>query len=123
MAFLTDRKRADGMGSAKSGTEHHWRTQITSIALLILVPIFVFTFGPVLGEDYATVTAYYARPFPAIIAALTIMVGFLHFKEGVQVLIEDYVHGQARKFLIIAMICLSNVAILVGLYALIRLAL
>ncbi len=123
MSFLTDRKRAAGLGSAKSGTEHHWQMQISSIALLILVPLFVFTIGPVLGEDHATVVAYFARPFPALVAALTILVGFHHFRQGVQVLIEDYVHGQTRKFLIIAMVCISYGAAAAGIFALARLAL
>ena len=123
MAFLTDRKRAVGWGSAKSGTEHFWSMKISSVALLVLVPLFVFTFGSILGSDYETVTAYYARPFPAIIAALTFAVGFMHFKGGVQTLIEDYVHGLAQKILIIAMICLSYGAAAIGLFAIARLAL
>ncbi|MDG1240449.1 MAG: succinate dehydrogenase, partial [Planktomarina sp.] len=38
MAFLTDRKRASGLGVAKKGTEHFWGMTISSAALLILVP-------------------------------------------------------------------------------------
>ncbi len=97
MAYLTDRKRATGMGSAKSGTAHHWSMTVSSVGLLVLVPLFLFTFGRVLGSSYEDVLVYYARPFPAIIAALTIVVGFMHFKNGVRVLIEDYVHGLARE--------------------------
>jgi succinate dehydrogenase / fumarate reductase membrane anchor subunit len=40
MAFLTDRKRASGLGAAKTGTEHFWGMTISSAALLILVPVF-----------------------------------------------------------------------------------
>lgn len=123
MAFLTDRKRAVGLGSAKSGTEHFWSMQISSVALLILVPLFIFTFGPMLGEPHEAVVAYFARPFPAIVAALTLVVGFTHFKNGAQVLIEDYVHGLARKIAIIGVICLSYAAMATGLFALVRLAL
>ena len=123
MAFLTDRKRATGMGSAHAGTEHHISMSKSSVGLLILIPLFVFTVGPMLGQPHAEVVAYFARPFPAIIAALTIVVGFLHFKGGVQVLIEDYTHGLTRKVLIIAMICLSYAAMATGLFALVRLAL
>lgn len=123
MAFLTDRKRAVGMGSARAGTEHHISMSKSSVGLLILVPLFVFTFGPMLGAPHAEVVAYFARPFPAIVAALTIVVGFLHFKGGVQVLIEDYTHGLTRKVLIVAMICLSYAAMATGLFALVRLAL
>lgn len=123
MRYLTDRKRASGMGSARAGTEHFWSMTVSSYGLVVLVPLFVFTFGPMLGASHEAVTAYFARPFPAIVAGLTIVVGFLHFKNGVRVLIEDYVHGYMREFLIIAMTGLSWAAIATGLFALIRLAL
>lgn len=123
MGFMTDRKRAVGNGAAKTGTEHHWQMIVTSCALLILIPFFVFTFGPALGGTYEEITAYYARPYPAIIAALTMLVGLIHFRGGVQTLIEDYVHGIARKVLIIGAICLSYGAAAVALFAIVRLAL
>ena len=123
MAFLTDRKRAVGMGAARSGTEHHWQMMVTSVALLILIPCFVFTFGAILGSPYEEVIAYYQRPFPAVIAGLTMLVGFFHFRKGVQTLIEDYVHGFARKAAIIGMICLSYAAAAFAVFAIIRIAL
>jgi succinate dehydrogenase / fumarate reductase membrane anchor subunit len=123
MAFVTDRKRAVGLGSAKTGTAHFWSQTKSSVALLVLVPLFVFTFGPMLGQPYEAVIAYFARPFPAIVAGLTIVVGFYHFNMGVQVLIEDYVYGLARKVLIIAMTCVSYAAAATGLFAIARLAL
>ncbi len=123
MAYLTDRKRAVGLGSAKTGTEHHWQMMVSSVALLGLIPLFLFTFGGIVGAPYAEVVAYYSRPFPAIVAGLTFVVGFIHFKQGVQVLIEDYVHGFARKALIIGMICLSYAAAATGLFAIARIAL
>ena len=123
MAFLTDRKRAVGWGSAKSGTEHFWAMKKSSVALLFLVPLFVFTFGGILGGTYEEVTAYYARPFPAIVAALTILVAFKHFNDGVQVLIEDYVHGVMEKVLILLMTCVSYGAAAVGVFAIARMAL
>ena len=123
MRYLTDRKRAAGLGSAKSGTEHHSHMMISSVALVGLVPLFVFTFGRALGMGYEDALAYYARPFPAIVGILTLLVGFYHFKGGVQVLIEDYVHGFARKALIIGMTCLSYAAAAVGVFAIVRIAL
>ncbi|MGC3939162.1 succinate dehydrogenase, hydrophobic membrane anchor protein [Roseobacter sp. EG26] len=123
MSYLTDRKRATGLGSAKTGTEHHWSMTVSSGALLILIPLFVFTFGPMLGASYEEVTTTFNRPFPAVIAGLTIIVTFKHFAGGVQALIEDYVHGLAQKITIVAMTCLSYAAMAVGLYAIVRLAL
>ncbi len=123
MRYLTDRKRAIGMGAAKSGTEHHWSMQVSSVALLILVPLFIFTFGCALGGSYEEITAYYARPFPAIVAALTIWVGMMHFKSGAQIMLEDYVHGFKGRLAIILMTCLSYAVAVTGVYALVRLAL
>lgn len=123
MSYLTDRKRATGMGSAKSGTEHHWTMTLSSGALLLLIPLFVFTFGPMLGASYEEVTAYFARPFPAVVAGLTIVVTFKHFADGVQAVIEDYVHGIAQKVAMVLMTCLSYGAMGFGLYAVVRLAL
>jgi len=123
MAILTDRKRAEGLGSARTGTMHHWQMTVTSVMLCGLVPLFVFTFGRALGLPYDQAAAYYARPFPAIVAGLTFLVGMIHFRGGVQVLIEDYVHGFARKATLIGMICLAYTIAAVGLFAVARLAL
>lgn len=123
MTYMTDRKRAAGLGSAKTGAEHHWHMMVSSVALLILMPLFVFTVGPMLGQPHEVVLATFAQPFPSIIAGLTIVAGFLHFKNGAQIMIEDYVHGMACKIAIIALTCLSYAAIATGLFALVRLAL
>ncbi|WP_170406739.1 succinate dehydrogenase, hydrophobic membrane anchor protein [Ruegeria arenilitoris] len=123
MRYLTDRKRAVGLGSAKSGTEHFWAMKVSSVALLILVPLFVFTFGPALGQPFDVVLDYYSRPFPAIVAALTLAVGFKHFADGAQVMIEDYVHGTMEKVLIILVKCLSYGAAAAGIFAVARIAL
>ncbi|MGI3169159.1 succinate dehydrogenase, hydrophobic membrane anchor protein [Pseudooceanicola sp. C21-150M6] len=123
MRYLTDRKRAVGMGASKTGTEHHWSMQVSSIALIILVPLFLFTFGPILGSSYEEVVAYYSRPWPASIAALTLIVGMTHFKNGAQMAIEDYVHGMAGRLTIIGVTILSYAIMGVGVFSLIRLAL
>ena len=96
---------------------------VTSVALLVLTPLFIFTFGSILGSSYDEVIAYYQRPFPAVVAILTMLVGFFHYRLGVQTLIEDYVHGFARKAAIIGMICLSYAAATFAVFAIVRIAL
>ena len=123
MSYLTDLKRAVGHGSAREGTRRHWAMTKSSVALLILLPFFVFTFGPMLGQPHAEVVAYFARPFPAIVAGLCIVVGFMHFKTGIQMVIEDYVHGTMREYAVILTTCLSYGAAAVGLFALAKIAL
>lgn len=123
MAYMTDRKRAIGLGSAKSGTESHWQMTLSSYALILLVPLFLIAFGPMLGESHEAVAAHFARPFPAIVTGLMVVVGFNHFRQGVRASIEDYTGGYTRQILIVAVACLSYGAMATGLFALVRLAL
>ena len=123
MPYLTDRKRVQGFGASGSGTAQHYQVQVTSVALVILIPLFVFTFGSILGEPYPVVLLYYAQPFPAIVAALALVVSMIHFRQGVQVLLEDYVQGEVRHWGIIAAICAAYALAAAALFALARLAL
>lgn len=123
MAFLTDRKRANSLGSARSGTEHHQGMTMSSYGLLILVPLFVFTFGPMIGENHADVLAYFANPCPALIAAMTIVVSLVHFKNGIRMTFEDYAHGFTREALIIITNIVCYGAAAAGLFAIASIAL
>ena len=123
MSYVTDRKRATGRGSARTGTMHHWGMTVSSSGLIVLAPLFVITFGCALGKSYEEVLAYYGQPFPAIVAALMIWISFMHFKNGVRVVIEDYIHGVWREFWIIFTTCMSYGAAATGIFAIAKLAL
>ncbi len=123
MQFLTDRKRAQGMGAGRAGTHHHWQMMLSSAALVVLVPLFVFTFGHALGGTYEEALAYYSRPFPAIVMGLTLVVGVPHLLREAQEAIEDYVHGVAEKLTLMAARAFAYTLIAAGLFALARLAL
>lgn len=123
MRYLTARKRAVGKGSAHTGTEHHWSMTVSAVALAFLVPTWVYIVGHALGQDYDTVRATFARPFPAILTAMVLVVGMRHFAKGACMMIEDYAHGTTRKMLIIFAYSISAVIVTTGLYALVRIAL
>ncbi len=123
MAYLTDRKRAQGTGSGRQGTMHHWQMLVSSILLVVLVPLFVLTFGIGLGGTYEETLAYFSRPFPAIVTALCLIVGILHFKREAEEAIEDYMHGVAERLTFIAVGALAYTLIAVALFALIKIAL
>lgn len=123
MRYLTDRKRAVGKGSAHSGTEHHWSMTVTAVALAFLVPTWIWIFGHAVGGTRAEVLATFARPFPAILTALVLIVGMRHFAKGSTIMIEDYARGTSRKMGIIFVYSLSAVIVATGLWALIRIAL
>lgn len=123
MAILTDRKRVIGLGSARSGTDHFWKTTVTSVGLLFIVPLFLFTFGPLLGEPYEEVQATLGRPIPAFAAGMMLVATMYHFRLGIQMVIEDYVKGRARKVAIVLMACLSYGLMAIGLVSLAQIAL
>ncbi|OYX24915.1 MAG: hypothetical protein B7Z10_07960, partial [Rhodobacterales bacterium 32-66-7] len=75
MRYLTARKRAEGRGAAGSATEHHWSMTISSVGLAFLVPSWLYVFGSALGESRTVVLETFARPFPAIVTALVLVVG------------------------------------------------
>ena len=123
MQFLTDRKRAQGLGAGRTGTHHHWQMIVSSILLVPLVPLFIFVFGNGLGGTYEEVLAYFSRPFPAIVTGLSLIVITLHVMHEAQVAIEDYMHGIAEKLALIFVGAFSYTLIAAGLFALVKLAL
>lgn len=123
MNFMTDRKRAQGMGSGREGTHHHWQMMISSIALVILTPFFVIIFGNAFGEDHASVVEYLSRPFPAIALAVCLVVGILHFMNEALEAIEDYVHGLAGRLALFGTKAFAYLLIAVGLFAIAKIAL
>lgn len=123
MRYLTARKRAEGKGASHTGTEHHWQMQVSAVVLAFLMPTWIYVFGRTLGQPLDVVQATFARPFPAILTALVLVVGMRHFAKGAQMMIEDYSHGSTRKMLVIFAYSLSGLVVATGLFALIKLAL
>ena len=102
MRYITPRKAAEGLGSAHSGTAHHWAMTVSACALVLLTPAFMLVVGSAIGLPREGVAAYFGRPYPAIITALFIVVGMIHFIKGTRIMIDDYVYGSANKMAIIA---------------------
>lgn len=123
MRYLTARKRAEGKGASGTGTEHHWAMTVSAVGLAFLVPVWLYIFGSALGGTRAEVVATFARPFPAIVTALILVVGMRHFAMGATMMIEDYARGSTRKLLIIFATALAWVIAATGLFALARIAL
>jgi succinate dehydrogenase / fumarate reductase membrane anchor subunit len=123
MRYLTARKRAEGKGASHTGTHHHWHMTLSSVALAFMLPTWVYIFGSALGGTQDEVVATFARPFPAILTALVLVVGMRHFAMGATMMIEDYARGTARKLFIITAYSLSAVIVATGLFALLKIAL
>lgn len=123
MAFVTDRKRVSGLGSAKGGTAQHWTMTVTSVALLILTPFFLGIIGTALGAEHGDVIGTLGKPVPALIVAAYLVVGMHHLRFGLQTVLEDYTHGLTKKIAIIATTIISYGLAAGGLVALMQIAL
>lgn len=97
MRYRTDRQLVAGLGTAGAGTGHWWKQRITSVALIPLTILFLFPFLRYLGTDWITVRAAYHNPFNAIVAILFFVTGFYHLQQGLQVVIEDYIHAKVPR--------------------------
>lgn len=120
---LTSLARARGLGAAGSGTGDFWRQRVTSIAGLPLTIAAVALIASCAGADHATVLARLGHPLAALVLVLTILNFAVHMWIGMQVIIEDYVHGVATKILlVIANAGFSAAVGVAGMLALVRIA-
>jgi succinate dehydrogenase / fumarate reductase membrane anchor subunit len=94
MSYRTPMSRVLGLGSAKDGVEHWWDQRLSAIAMIPLTLLAIFPLAGAIGSDLATVRAVYAEPFNALVMILFVAVTFRHLQLGLQVVIEDYVHGE-----------------------------
>ena len=91
----TPMRRVFGLGASGGGTEHWWAQRVSSIALIPLTILFVIPFVQLLGSgDASAVAGHFASPFHAVVGILFLAVVALHLKQGLQVVIEDYVHDK-----------------------------
>jgi len=116
--------RVLGLGSAKEGVEHWWKQRITAIALVPLVLWFVIAVIALVGADRTALDAWMHNPMSAVLMILLIVATFWHAALGLQVVIEDYIHGEAMRLTaLIVMRLLCVLFVVRGVLAVLKLAL
>ncbi len=116
--------RVKGLGASGEGS-HHWKAQrLSAIALIPLTIWFVFSIIGHVGGSYPEVVNWISNPFVALM--LVLLLGFMvyHAQLGVQVVIEDYIHMESLKLILV--IAVKGMALLLGLagvFAILRVAL
>jgi succinate dehydrogenase / fumarate reductase membrane anchor subunit len=114
-SIRTPLARVRGLGSAKSGTEHFWRQRLTAVANIPLTIGFVLIVVSLLGRNQAAAAQILGSPIVAIVMLLFIVSVTVHMRIGMQVIIEDYVHGETAK--LVLLMANTFFAIAVGLAA------
>ncbi|GAB2655932.1 succinate dehydrogenase, hydrophobic membrane anchor protein [Arenimonas aestuarii] len=99
MSLRNPLARAKGLGSAKDGTSHWWHQRLSAVALLLMGPWFVILMVGLIGADQERVRTVLSQPLTAIVLTAFVLSLFWHARLGLQVVIEDYVHGGAELLL------------------------
>lgn len=121
--FRTPAARVRGLGSAKDGTSHFWLQRMTAVALVPLTLFFVGLVVALSDASYDQVRATLANPFVAIVMGLMLLAGAWHMKLGMQVIIEDYIHGKLLNVTLLMLnIFFSLIVGAASLFALLKIA-
>jgi succinate dehydrogenase / fumarate reductase membrane anchor subunit len=123
MSLRAPLARALHHGSAHDGVGHWLIQRVTASALAPLAIWLLIALLSLPSSDYTTVTRWIGSGLHPVLLALVVLIGAWHAWLGVQVVIEDYVHGFLAKTL--ALLASLFVHVLVaasGLYALLRIA-
>ncbi len=104
--------RARGLGGAKEGVAHWWAERVTAVALVPLTLWFVVSVVSLVGADYAAYKAWVGMHGNLMLLVLLIVTLFHHTQLGLQVIIDDYVHGEATK--VVSLIVMKFTVVLLG---------
>jgi len=128
MSLETPLHRVQGLGAAHSGVKHFWRERVTAAALIPLSLWFFWAVLGLVGANEAQVLMFmthatFGVPMNAILMGAFILISLYHMALGLQVVIDDYVHGEGIKiFLMLLMRALTFAVGAVSLFALLRIA-
>ncbi len=104
-----------GLGSAKDGVTHFWHQRLTALALVPLTVWFVISVVALAGADFAAWQHWISRPGNATLMVILIAMVFYHGVLGLQVVIEDYVHGPGAK--LFSLLLIKAAGLLLGVFA------
>jgi succinate dehydrogenase / fumarate reductase membrane anchor subunit len=111
--------RVRNLGASHSGTSDFWRQRVTAV---VMAPVIVVVMM-LLGRNQAGAAQILGSPPIAIVMLLFIIASAWHMKIGMQVVIEDYIHGEKLKLAsIMANNFFCSAVALASIYAILKLS-
>lgn len=111
---------ARGLGTAKDGVNHWWLQRLTAVALMLLTPWFAWFALGMIGADQLTSRELIAQPLNASLLSAFVLALLWHARLGLQVVVEDYVHGWPEIALQIAIKFIYAIAAIASVLAIAR---
>lgn len=112
-----------GLGSAREGTGHFWRQRLTAVSNVPLLLFFVGLLIALNGSSHADVSAALSNPLVALVMLMVLVSGLFHMRLGMQVVIEDYIHDEGFKLVLLMLNTFFTVAVgAASAFALLKLA-
>ena len=122
-SMRTPLARVRNLGASHSGTGDFWRQRVTAVAMVLLMAPVIVVVMMLLGRNQAGAAQILGSPLIAIIMLLFIIASAWHMKIGMQVVIEDYIHGEKVKLASIMANNFFSIAVaLVSIYAILKLS-
>ncbi|HEY4750930.1 MAG TPA: succinate dehydrogenase, hydrophobic membrane anchor protein [Steroidobacteraceae bacterium] len=116
--------RVLGLGSAKEGVQQWWLQRLTSVALVPLSIWFAVSLLTLPSLDHAMVRAWMSQSSTALLLIVFVVVAAWHSKLGVQVVVEDYVHGAGARTLTLVSLTFVHVLLAAaGVFSVLKVAL
>jgi len=123
MSLRTPLGRVLGHGSAKEGVSHWWSQRVSAVALAPLGLWFLFSLLSLPDFSHAAVIAWISVPFTAVLLSLFVATLSYHSALGVQVVVEDYIHGKGAKIVALLIVKYAHVlAAAAGVFAVLSVA-
>ena len=124
MSLRSPLGRVLGTGAARQGVHHWWMQRLTSLALVPLSIWFLVSLLALPSFDHATVAAWMAQSWTALLLMLFVLIATWHSQLGVRVVVEDYVHGAGLKTLTLVTVSFAHLLLgAAGVFAVLKVAL